>query len=100
MRRRALFPILGFALIIQAQEKYTGPRPPKPDARRPPIPYRDAEPRAALRVSVAAPWGPVAVTTAHLSFVPWRGRRQLAVAAAFARSGLLLWYSGERIPRD
>jgi endonuclease/exonuclease/phosphatase family metal-dependent hydrolase len=62
-------------------------RPPRPDARRPPIPYRDGEPRAALRVTVEAPWGPVAVTTAHLSFVPWRGRRQLATAAAFARRG-------------
>ncbi len=62
-------------------------RPRKPDARRPPIPYRDGEPRAALRVTVEAPWGPVAVTTAHLSFVPWRGRRQLATVAAFARGG-------------
>jgi endonuclease/exonuclease/phosphatase family metal-dependent hydrolase len=62
-------------------------RPRKPDARRPPIPYRDGEPRAALRVTVDAPWGPVAVTTAHLSFVPWRGRRQLATVAAFARGG-------------
>jgi endonuclease/exonuclease/phosphatase family metal-dependent hydrolase len=59
----------------------------RPDARRPPIPYRDGEPRAALRVTVEAPWGPVAVTTAHLSFVPWRGRRQLATLAAFARGG-------------
>jgi endonuclease/exonuclease/phosphatase family metal-dependent hydrolase len=62
-------------------------RPRKPDARRPPIPYRDGEPRAALRVTVEAPWGPVAVTTAHLSFVPWRGRRQLAVTAGFAGGG-------------
>ncbi|HEX8520034.1 MAG TPA: endonuclease/exonuclease/phosphatase family protein [Pseudonocardia sp.] len=62
-------------------------RPRRPDARHPPIPYRDGEPRAALRVTVAAPWGPVAVTTAHLSFVPWRGRRQLATAAAFACGG-------------
>jgi endonuclease/exonuclease/phosphatase family metal-dependent hydrolase len=62
-------------------------RPRRPDARRPPIPYRDGEPRAALRVSVEAPWGPVAVTTAHLSFVPWRGRRQLATVCAFARGG-------------
>jgi endonuclease/exonuclease/phosphatase family metal-dependent hydrolase len=62
-------------------------RPRRPDARRPPIPYRDGEPRAALRVTVDAPWGPLAVTTAHLSFVPWRGRRQLGVAAAFAQDG-------------
>jgi endonuclease/exonuclease/phosphatase family metal-dependent hydrolase len=55
--------------------------------RRPPILLWDREPRAALRVTVAAPWGPVAVTTAHLSFVPWRGRRQLGVAAAFAADG-------------
>ena len=32
-------------------------RPRRPDARRPPIPYRDGEPRAALRVTVEAPWG-------------------------------------------
>jgi endonuclease/exonuclease/phosphatase family metal-dependent hydrolase len=62
-------------------------RPRRPNARHPPIPYRDGEPRAALRVTVAAPWGPVAVTTAHLSFVPWRGRRQLAVTGAFAAGG-------------
>jgi endonuclease/exonuclease/phosphatase family metal-dependent hydrolase len=63
-------------------------RPRRPDARRPPIPYRDGEPRAALRVTVEAPWGgPVAVTTAHLSFVPWRGRRQLATVGRFARGG-------------
>ena len=62
-------------------------RPRRPDARRPPIPYRDGEPRAALRVTVEAGFGPVAVTTAHLSFVPWRGRRQLGVVAAFARGG-------------
>jgi endonuclease/exonuclease/phosphatase family metal-dependent hydrolase len=62
-------------------------RPRRPDARRPPIPYRDGEPRAALRVTVEAPWGPVAVTTAHLSFVPWRGRRQLATVCGFARGG-------------
>ena len=59
----------------------------RPDARRPPIPYRDGEPRAALRVTVEAPWGPVAVTTAHLSFVPWRGRRQLATVGGFAHGG-------------
>jgi endonuclease/exonuclease/phosphatase family metal-dependent hydrolase len=62
-------------------------RPRRPDSRRPPIPYRDGEPRAALRVTVEAPWGPVAVTTAHLSFVPWRGRRQLTTVAAFAGGG-------------
>jgi endonuclease/exonuclease/phosphatase family metal-dependent hydrolase len=63
-------------------------RPRRPDARRPPIPYRDGEPRAALRVTVEAPWGgPVAVTTAHLSFVPWRGRRQLSTVSRFARGG-------------
>jgi len=62
-------------------------RPRRPDSRRPPIPYRDGEPRAALRVTVEAPWGPVAVTTAHLSFVPWRGRQQLTTIAAFARGG-------------
>ena len=62
-------------------------RPRRPDARRPPIPYRDGEPRAALRVTVEAPWGPVAVTTAHLSFVPWRGRRQLAAVGQFAHGG-------------
>ncbi len=62
-------------------------RPRRPDARRPPIPYRDGEPRAALRVTVEAPWGPVAVTTAHLSFVPWRGRRQLATVGRFAHGG-------------
>jgi endonuclease/exonuclease/phosphatase family metal-dependent hydrolase len=62
-------------------------RPRRPDARRPPIPYRDGEPRAALRVTVDAPWGPVGVTTAHLSFVPWRGRRQLGTVAAFAAGG-------------
>jgi endonuclease/exonuclease/phosphatase family metal-dependent hydrolase len=57
-------------------------RPRRPDSRRPPI--RDGEPRAALRVTVDGPSGPVAVTTAHLSFVPWRGRRQLATLARFA----------------
>jgi endonuclease/exonuclease/phosphatase family metal-dependent hydrolase len=62
-------------------------RPRRPDSRRPPIPYRDGEPRAALRVTVEAPWGPVAVTTAHLTFVPWRARRQLATVAAFAAGG-------------
>jgi endonuclease/exonuclease/phosphatase family metal-dependent hydrolase len=62
-------------------------RPRRSDARRPPIPYRDGEPRAALRVTVTAAWGPVSVTSAHLSFVPWRGRRQLATVAAFARGG-------------
>jgi endonuclease/exonuclease/phosphatase family metal-dependent hydrolase len=59
----------------------------RPDARRPPIPCRDGEPRAALRVTVEAPWGPVAVTTAHLSFVPWRGRQQLAVVGGVAEGG-------------
>ena len=61
---------------------------PSAAARRPPapIPYRDGEPRAALRVTVEAPWGPVAVTTAHLSFVPWRGRRQLATVGQFAHA--------------
>jgi endonuclease/exonuclease/phosphatase family metal-dependent hydrolase len=62
-------------------------RPRRPDAPRPPIPYRDGEPRAALRVTVEAQWGPVAVTTAHLSFVPWRARRQLATVGAFASGG-------------
>lgn len=62
-------------------------RPRRPDARRPPILFSDGEPRAALRVTVEAPWGPVAVTTAHLSFLPWRGRRQLTAAAAFAAGG-------------
>ena len=62
-------------------------RPRRPHARRPPIPYRDGEPPAALRVTVEAPWGPVAVTTAHLSFVPWRGRRQLATVGQFAHGG-------------
>ena len=62
-------------------------RPRRPDARHPPIPYRDGEPRAALRVTVDTPWGSVGVTTAHLSFVPWRGRRQLGVVAAFAAGG-------------
>ena len=62
-------------------------RPRRPDARRPPIPYRDGETRAALRVRVAAEWGEVAVTTAHLSFVPWRGVRQLVVSASFAAGG-------------
>jgi endonuclease/exonuclease/phosphatase family metal-dependent hydrolase len=57
-------------------------RPRRPESRRPPI--RDGEPRAAVRVTVDAPCGPVAVTTAHLSFVPWRGRRQLATVARFA----------------
>ena len=60
-------------------------RPRRPDSRRPPILYRDGEPRAALRVTVEAPWGPVAITTAHLTFVPWRARRQLATVARFAR---------------
>ena len=59
--------------------------PRRPDSRRPPIPYRDGEPRAALRVTVEAPWGPVAVTTAHLTFVPWRAQRQLATVAASLR---------------
>jgi endonuclease/exonuclease/phosphatase family metal-dependent hydrolase len=62
-------------------------RPRRPDARHPPIPYRDGEPRAALRVTAATPWGPVGVTTSHLSFVPWRGRRQLGALAAFAAGG-------------
>lgn len=57
----------------------------RPDSRRPPFPFRDPEPRAALRVTVEAPWGPLTLTTAHLSFVPWRGRQQLATVAAFAR---------------
>ena len=35
-------------------------------------------------MTVDGPSGPVAVTTAHLSFVPWRGRRQLATLARFA----------------
>ena len=61
-------------------------RPRRPDAR-PPIPYRDGEPRVALRATVEAPWGPVAVTTAHLSFVPWRGRRQLGALARVAGDG-------------
>lgn len=59
--------------------------PRRPDSRWPPV--RDGEPRAALRATVRAPWGPVAVTTAHLSFLPWRARRQLVAAAAFARGG-------------
>ena len=62
-------------------------RPRRPDSRRPPILYRDGEPRAALRVTVEAPWGPVAVTTAHLTFVPWRARRQLATVGRFACGG-------------
>ena len=33
-------------------------RPRRPDSRRPPILYRDGEPRAALRVTVEAPVGP------------------------------------------
>ena len=59
--------------------------PRRPDSRRPPI--RDGEPRAALRATFRTPRGAVAVTTAHLSFLPWRGRRQLAALAAFARGG-------------
>jgi len=62
-------------------------RPRRPDSRRPPILYRDGEPRAALRVTVETPWGPVAVTTAHLTFVPWRARRQLATLGRFACGG-------------
>jgi endonuclease/exonuclease/phosphatase family metal-dependent hydrolase len=62
-------------------------RPRKPDSRRPPILYRDGEPRAALRVTVETSFGPVAVTTAHLTFVPWRGRRQLAIVGRFAHGG-------------
>jgi endonuclease/exonuclease/phosphatase family metal-dependent hydrolase len=58
-----------------------------PGRARLPMPHRDGEPRAALRVTVAAPWGPLSVTTAHLSFVPWQGRRQLAAVDAVARNG-------------
>ena len=38
-------------------------------------------------MTVEAPWGPVAVTTAHLTFVPWRARRQLATVGRFACGG-------------
>lgn len=59
--------------------------PRRAESRLPPI--RDNEPRVAVRATVRASWGPVAVTTTHLSFLPWRNRRQLASAAAFARGG-------------
>lgn len=64
-----------------------GHRRPRPPDARPPIPWRDPEPRVAVRVTVEAPWGPVAVTTAHLSFVPWRSHRQLATVGTFAHAG-------------
>lgn len=44
----------------------------------------DREPRVALRAHVALPTGPVAVTTTHLSYLPWRGVNQLRRAAAWA----------------
>jgi endonuclease/exonuclease/phosphatase family metal-dependent hydrolase len=57
--------------------------------RRPrggPNPGWDREPRVALRVTLATPAGPLDVTTTHLSYLPWRGVRQLRRAAAHARS--------------
>jgi endonuclease/exonuclease/phosphatase family metal-dependent hydrolase len=59
---------------------------PRPEAEEgvPPKPGWDGEPRAALRAVVRCEGRDVAVTTAHLSYMPWRGARQLRVAAAFA----------------
>jgi endonuclease/exonuclease/phosphatase family metal-dependent hydrolase len=47
----------------------------------------DREPRTVLR-AVAA--GGRAVTTTHLSYLPWRGLRQLRAALRFAGGGVLL----------
>lgn len=56
--------------------------------RRPPAtptsPGWDREPRVALRVDVDVAGTTLAVTTTHLSYLPWRGLRQLLTAARFA----------------
>ncbi|WP_165492247.1 endonuclease/exonuclease/phosphatase family protein [Egibacter rhizosphaerae] len=55
--------------------------------RRPASPQRpgwDREPRVAVRAVVDGPLGPVAVTTTHLSYLPWRALRQLRHAARLA----------------
>jgi endonuclease/exonuclease/phosphatase family metal-dependent hydrolase len=55
-----------------------------PPSRRP---GWDDEPRVALRADVRVPGGPLAVTTTHLSYLPWRGTRQLMTAARLAGAG-------------
>lgn len=48
------------------------------------LPGRDHEPRVALRARVAPPDGlGIVVATSHLSYVIWRGARQLRAAAAW-----------------
>jgi endonuclease/exonuclease/phosphatase family metal-dependent hydrolase len=59
----------------------------RPRAASPQRPGWDREPRVALRVAVEVGGQRVAVTTTHLSYMPWRGIRQLRVAAAHASSG-------------
>ncbi|MEX0657713.1 MAG: endonuclease/exonuclease/phosphatase family protein [Egibacteraceae bacterium] len=44
----------------------------------------DREPRVALSAEVAVPDGAITVTTAHLSYLPWRGLAQLRRVAAIA----------------
>ena len=53
----------------------------------PPRPGWDFEPRVALRADIRTPSGVVAVTTAHLSYLPWRGLRQLIATGALAAAG-------------
>jgi endonuclease/exonuclease/phosphatase family metal-dependent hydrolase len=54
---------------------------------RPAAPSRpgwDREPRVALTATVLTGHGPLPVTTTHLSYLPWRGVRQLRAVARFA----------------
>lgn len=44
----------------------------------------DYEPRVALRADIATPHGCLAVTTTHLSYLPWRSLHQLVRAAQLA----------------
>jgi endonuclease/exonuclease/phosphatase family metal-dependent hydrolase len=55
--------------------------PVDPPAR---LPGWDGEPRAALRAAVHHAGEEVTLTTAHLSYLPWRGVRQLLAATEFA----------------
>lgn len=51
---------------------------------RPGWPGYDREPRVGLRAVIDTDAGPLAVTTAHLSYLPWRGLAQLAALARAA----------------
>ncbi|CAN5818649.1 hypothetical protein BH23ACT8_BH23ACT8_11780 [soil metagenome] len=58
-----------------------------PVGNKPGWPGYDREPRAGLRAVVDTDAGRLVVTTAHLSYLPWRGLSQLAALARAADGG-------------